>query len=172
MRREFLFRERIFHSDHGAADDVGGGALQTRVDRGAFVERADGGVGGLDLGIMTFAAEQRLDVPMHAAKVARRVHISADARKAFEIFADVGARFLARNPELVRQSERRNAVDDPEIDRLGAPPDFRRHSLDGDAEHFRSRHGVDVEPLAERALERRDIGDLGEQPQLDLRIVG
>ncbi len=30
LRREFLLRQRVFHPDHGAADDVGGGALQWR----------------------------------------------------------------------------------------------------------------------------------------------
>ena len=37
-------RQRLVHADHRAADDVGGGALDRRVDRGALVEGALGGV--------------------------------------------------------------------------------------------------------------------------------
>ena len=48
----------------------------------------------------------------------------------------------------------------------------RRHVLDRHPEHFRSGHGVNVEPFAEGLLQRLDAGDLGEEPQLDLRIVG
>ena len=31
---------------------------------------------------------------------------------------------------------------------------------------------MNVEPLAERVAQRLDTGDLGEKPQLDLRIIG
>jgi hypothetical protein len=61
-----------------------------------------------------------------------------------------------------------DAVDDAEVDRLGAAADLARHVLDRHAEHFRRRHGVDVEALAEGLLQRFDIGDGGQQPQLDL----
>ena len=61
---------------------------------------------------------------------------------------------------------------DAEIDRFGAAPHFRRHALDRHAEHFRCRHGVNVEPFLERILQRLDVGDMGEDAQLDLRIVG
>src|SRR5262249_18296616 len=44
LRGQLLLGERVLDTDHGAADDVGRGALQARVDRGAFVEGADRGV--------------------------------------------------------------------------------------------------------------------------------
>ena len=31
---------------------------------------------------------------------------------------------------------------------------------------------MNVEPIAERLAQRRNIGNLGQQPQLDLRVVG
>jgi hypothetical protein len=85
-----------------------------------------------------------------------------------EVFLDVGGGLFARDAELVGETECRNAVDDAEIDRLGAAPDFARHALDRHAEHFRCRHGVNVQTVAKRLLQHGNVGDLGEQPQLDL----
>ena len=92
--------------------------------------------------------------------------------KALEIFPDIGARLLAPDAELVGEAEGRDAVDDAEIDRLRAAPDFARHALDRHAEHFRSGHGVNVELIGEGLLQRRDVGDVSEKAQFDLAIVG
>ncbi len=59
LRVELLLGERRVHAHHGAADDVGGGALQARIDGGALVEGADRRVRMLDLRIVALAAEQR-----------------------------------------------------------------------------------------------------------------
>ena len=142
-RVEARFGERRHHADHGAADDVGGRALQPRVDGRALVEGADRGVRGLDVGVMAFPAKQSLDIAMLAAEIARLVHIGADAGEALEIFLDVGGGFLAGDAELVGKPERRDAVDDAEIDRLGAAADFARHAFHRHAEHLR-RIGFDV----------------------------
>ena len=40
-----------------------------------------------------------------------------------------------------------DAVDHAEVDRLGAAPNHRVHTLDGDAEHFRCRHRVNIVAL-------------------------
>ena len=45
LRVQLLLGERCVHAHHGAADDVGGGALQARIDRRALVEGADRRVG-------------------------------------------------------------------------------------------------------------------------------
>ena len=74
--------------------------------------------------------------------------------------------------ELVGEAEGRDAVDDAEVDRLGAAAHVGRHVLDRHAEHFRRRHGVNVDAVLERLAQRRHFGDFGQQPQLDLRIVG
>ena len=91
--------------------------------------------------------------------------------KALEIFLDVGGGFLAGDAELVGQPKRRDAVDDAEIDRFRPAAHLARHVLDRHAEHFRRRHGVNVEPVAEGLLQHGNVGDLGQQPQLDLRII-
>ena len=91
--------------------------------------------------------------------------------KRSKVFLDVGGGFLAGDAELVGQPKRRDAVDDAEIDRFRPAAHLARHVLDRHAEHFRCRHGVNVEPVAERLLEHGNVGDLRKQPQFDLRII-
>ncbi|MBA7476205.1 hypothetical protein ES707_11587 [subsurface metagenome] len=85
---------------------------------------------------MALATEQRLDIAVLAAELLSLVHVGADAGEALKVLLDVGGGFLAGDAELVGESERRDAVDDAEIDRLGAAAHFARHVLDRHAEHF------------------------------------
>ena len=77
-----------------------------------------------------------------------------------------------RNAELRGEPECRDAVDDAEVDGLGAPPHLGRHALDRHAEHLGRRHGVNVEPVREGLRQLRDVGDVGQHAQLDLAVVG
>ena len=106
-----------------------------------------------DVRIVALASEQRLDIAVLAAEIARLVHVGADARETLEIFLDVGGRLLARDAELVGEAERGNAVDDAEVDRLRAATHLARHVLDRHAEHFRRGHRVNVEAIIERLLQ-------------------
>ncbi len=121
---------------------------------------------------MDAPAERRLHVAVGAAEALGRFHVVADAGIALEIGLDVLAGLLLRDAELGRQAEGGDAVDDAEIDRLGLAPDHRVHALDRDAEHLGGGNGVDVVAVAEGALQRLDVGDMRQQAQLDLRIVG
>src|SRR5262245_16673757 len=109
---------------------------------------------------------------MLPAELARLVHVVADARETFEVVLDVGACFLAFDPELYGEAESRNSIDDAEVDRCCAAAHFSRHVLDWDAEHFRSGHGVNVDTILKRFSQSWNIGDFRKQPQFDLRIVG
>ena len=80
---------------------------------------------------MALAAEQRLHIEMLAAKLARLVHVGADAGEALEIFLDVIAGLFGFDAELGAEAEGGNPVDDAEIDRLGAAAHFRRHLSSG-----------------------------------------
>ena len=115
---------------------------------------------------------KRGHIAVGARNLLRRFHVVANAGEALEIFPDVGARLVAGDAQLVGEAESRNAVDDAEIDRLRAAPDFARHAFDRHAEHFRGGHRVNVEVVREGALERWDVGEMGEEPELDLAIVG
>jgi hypothetical protein len=73
--------------------------------------------------------------------------------------------------QLVGQPERRDAVDDAEIDGLGPAADGRVHVLDRHVEHLRCGHGVNVQTIRESLLELRNVGDMGQHAQLDLAVV-
>src|SRR5262249_32716284 len=132
---QLLCRQRIIHADHGAADDVGSAALQPGIDRGALVEGADRRVGSADIGGMAFAAEQWAHIALLLRDRLGLLYVIADAGEALKIFADIGTGLLTADAELVRETEGGNAVDDAEIDRLGAAADLAWHVLDRYAEH-------------------------------------
>ncbi len=164
--------QRRAHPDHGAAQDVGGAALDRRVDRCALKVAAHTGIPRVDLRIMNPAAEDRLHEPHVMRALLGRVHVVADAGEALEIGLDVGAGLLARDAELIGEPERGDPVDDAEVDGFGAPAHLGRHALDRHAEHFRRRHGMNVEPVREGTFELRNIGNVRKNAQLDLRVVG
>src|SRR5262249_10639321 len=120
---------------------------------------------------MAFAAEQREHIAMLLCERLGLLHVVADAGETLEIFPDIGAGLVAADAELIGEPERRDAVDDAEIDRLGAAADFAGHVFHRYAEHFRGRHGVNVEPVAERFAQLLDARDLGGGPPLDLRGI-
>src|SRR5262249_5466357 len=140
-------------------------------DGGALVERSDRWVRRPDVRIVALAAEQGRHVAVLAAFLLSGVHVGADAGEALEIFFDIGCCLIARDTKLVGEAERRDAVDNAKTDRLRVAAYLARHTLDRHPEHLRGGHGVDVEAVAESLPERWDVGDLGEQAQLDLRII-
>ena len=158
------------HPDHRAADDVGGRPLDRRVDRGAL-RKARRRPLGIDLGRVDFPAEQRLDVKVLLREGLGFVHVIADAGEAFEIAVDEALRLGPRDAQVARKTEARDAVDHPEIDRLGLPPHFGRHLVERHVEHFQRGGGVDVLPLLERLFQRVDPGDVRQNPQLDLAVI-
>ena len=142
--------ERRRHLDHRPLDDVGGRALQRRVDGRALGEAALGVVLVVDAGKVAAAAENGLDIAVAAAELPGPFHVVADAGIALEIGRDVALRLAPLNAELAGQPKGADAVDDAEVDRLGAAPDGRVHALDRHAEHLARRHRVDVGTIRER----------------------
>ena len=81
-------------------------------------------------------------------------------------------RLLARDLEVLGEAERRDPVDDPEVDHLRDRA-LRRGQLGRlDAEHLGRGRRVDVLAALERLAQLRLAGDVREDPQLDLRVVG
>ncbi len=77
------------HADHGALDDIGGAALDGRVDRGALGEAAARRVLVVDPGHVDLAPEQGLDEAGLAAGRLGPLHVVADAGVALEVSLDV-----------------------------------------------------------------------------------
>ena len=93
-------------------------------------------------------------------------------REARQVRVDVGLRLLPRDLEVLREPERRDAVDDPEVDHLGHVALVFRQRGRILREHLGSGRGVDVLAALERLPQLRLAGDVREDPQLDLRVVG
>ena len=85
---------------------------------------------------MAFAPEERKDIAVLLGERFACFHVVAYAGKPLEILSDIGPGLLALDPELVGEPERRDAIDNPEIDGLGATAHIRRHALDGNSEHL------------------------------------
>ena len=98
-------------------------------------------------------------------------HIRRDAGIPREILIDELLRGATLDAELRRQSERAHAVDQSEVHRLDVPALVRRDLADRHAEDLGRRRFVNVLSFGERFLQRRIAGQMGHDPQLDLRIV-
>ncbi len=60
----------------------------------------------------------------------------------------------------------------PKLIALALAADHRVHALHRHVEHFARRHRVNVDAVVEGLAQARDVGDVGEQAQFDLRVVG
>src|SRR6202140_1760395 len=121
---------------------------------------------------MAFAAEQRFHKTVLFRERLGLLDVVADAGKTLEIFADIGAGFLALDAALVGKSKGGNAVDDAEIGDIPPAAPAGARVLPRHAEHSRRRRGVDIRVVAERVEELLDAGDSGEDPQQYLGIIG
>ena len=158
--------------DHGQLDEVGGGALQRRVDGGALGKAALIGVAALDVGDGTDAAEERAHAALAARGFKGLFDEFLDARIAREVAVDVGARLLLRNAQLRGQAEGRDAIDDAEVDGLGAIARLLVHLVERHAEDLAGGEGVDVFVALVSAHQQRVTREVGQKAQFDLGIIG
>src|SRR5439155_1537216 len=80
--------------------------------------------------------------------------------------------FVQGDAELAGEGEGSLPVNRGEVDGLGARPDLGGDLLLGHAEDERRGLSVNIPAPLERLHERRVAGEMGEQPQLDLGVVG
>src|SRR5205823_4223364 len=171
-RGKTALSHRPLDRDHGYLDQVGGGSLERRVGRSALAERADIEVPVLQLRDVAASPEQRLHVPPLARLGDGPIEPGPHAGEPRKILRDELFRLLLGDAELAGEGERSLSVDRGEIDRLRPAAHLRRHLLLGHVKDARRRLAMDVPTLLEGPHERRVAGQVGEQPQLDLRVVG
>ena len=92
----------------------------------------------------------------------------ADPGKALVIAVDDRLAFFLGHAEPTGDAPRRAAVEDREIDRLGLVAGV---AIDP-SEQFLGGQAVNIDAIAERILQLRDVGHVRRQPKLDLAIVG
>ena len=74
--------------------------------------------------------------------------------------------------DVLGKGEGGNAVDDAKVHRLGRPAHVGRHPVRGHSKDLRGGDGVDVHPIPEGLNHGLIPGHVGQQPQLDLGVVG
>ena len=158
--------------DHGDLDHVGGGSLNRGVDGIAFGKAADGGVARGDVAQVTAALHHGFNIAVAAGRFDGAVHVSLDIRVFHEILVNDFGGLLARNAQPFGQSEGGNSIDDPEIDHLGIAAHLFGYLSEGYAIHFCRGGRVDVEPLVEISDHPGIAAQVGDDAQLDLRVVG
>ena len=109
-------------ADHGELDQVGGGSLQWRVDGGALGESAQVRVLAVDVGDGAHTSEEREDLAVATCLLERAVDEAANATVLFEVSVDELLGLARLDADLLGKSEGREAVDDAEVDGLGAAP--------------------------------------------------
>ena len=167
-----LLAQPVVDPDHRDLDHVRRRSLHDRVDGEPLAERARLPVADADLGDRPAPAEQRRHVAVALGLLDRALDEVLHVREAREVGVDVLLRLLARDLEVLREAERRDAVDDPEVDHLGDVALVLRQRRRVLAEHLRGRRRVDVLVPRERLAQPRLAGDVREDAQLDLAVVG
>src|SRR6185437_12515521 len=136
--------EQPLNPDHGDFDEIGGSALQRRVYGRPLRKTTGSRIAAVHIRNRSNAAEQRFGDAGFANFGDGPVEEFANAGITLEIAADVQFRFLAVDAELLRQPERRLAVDDTKVDGLRSAAHFRGDHDEIDMKHLGSRSRVDV----------------------------
>src|SRR3546814_17876689 len=116
------------------------------------------------------AAKQGFDEAAFARAMAGAVHEVTDPRITAEEAFDVVLRFAARDAELARQTERRHAVDQAEVDRLGVAALVATDLIERQAEDFSGGCLVTVAAIAQPRLHARIAGNILHPPHFHLRL--
>ena len=167
-----LLAQPVVDPHHRHLDDVGVRALHDEVDGEPLAERARLPVRGAQLRHRAPPAEQARRVAVARGVLDRPRDEVLDVREAGEVRVDVRLRLLARDLEVLGEPERRDPVDDPEVDHLRDRALAGRQLGRVHAEHLRGGRRVDVLAAREGLAQLRLAGDVREDPQLDLRVVG
>ena len=167
-----LLAQPTLDRNHRDLDDVRVRALHHEVDRDPLAESARRAVTHPQLGHRPATPEQARHVAVTLGLLDRARDEVLDEREAREVGVDVLLRLLARDLEVLGEAEGRDPVDDPEVDHLRDRPLAGGQLGRVDAQHLRRRRRVDVLPTLECLPQLRLAGDVGEDPQLDLRVVG
>ena len=158
---------------HRQLDQVGSASLDHRVDRQSFPKAPGVPVGAMDLRDVAPATKDRGHIPMVGSLPDARLEEAVDAGKASLVVGDQGkGAVVVQVTDPARQSPRRDAVDDPEIDGLGLVALVPGNILGAPAEDLGSDGGVDVQSPVECVEKAGILRQMGKDAQLDLRIVG
>ena len=171
-RLQTLLGQRAIHVDHGDLHDVGRRPLDDHVDREALALLAQLPTTRPQLGHLATAAEQGRDVAVLGALDDRLLDEPPHRGKAGEVALDELVGLGVGDVEPVGHPVSREAVDDSVVDHLRLGAHSGVDLVGGDAEDPARGRRVDILAAAEDLLQHILPGDVREQPQLDLGVVG
>ena len=163
--------ERLVAADHRDLHDVGRGPLDHHVDREPLALLAQLPASRPELRDLAAPAEQGRDVAVLGSLRDRLLDPPGHGREARQVALDELVGLLLRDVEPVGHPPCGQAVDDAVVDHLRLGPHPGIDLVRCDPEHPAGGRGVDILALAEDLLQRVLAGDVGQQPQLDLRVV-
>ena len=136
--------QAVGYGNHGAFDEVGGGALHGGVDGGALGAGAGVGVFGADVGQVEAAAEQGFYVALGGGFFFGALHVFGHAGVAGEVAVDKVFGGQIVDAQRFGQAVLTHAVDQAEVDGFGVAALLGADVFRRDAEHFGGGAAVHV----------------------------
>src|ERR1700676_3326973 len=166
------FAERVVHQDHGLLHDVRRASLDGHVHGHALGGEAELAGGGSDVSDVAAPADEGFDKAVLASVIARLLEVCGHCGEVAKVRVDKRMRLLATHPGIAGKPEIAEPVDHAEVDHLGDPAHVRGDVLGRDRVHLRGGTPVNVFAALECLDELALTADVGEDPQLHLRVVG
>ena len=169
--RQFL-PQAFPHRHHSQLHDVRRGALDGHVQGHSLPEGTEVEVGGLQLRQVPPPVEQRLHIALLPGPLHNGVHIRPDAWEGGEVGLHIRLGLRHAHADVLAQGEGGDAVDDAEVHCLGLAAHLMSYLVRRHVEHLGRRLRVEVPAGAEGGDHGLVPSHVGQQPQLDLGVVG
>ena len=157
---------------HRQLDDVGGSALNGGVAGHPLTAGPDVVVVAGQLGQGAAASEEGGHIAAGPGVGDGLVHIAAHLRESGQIVFQEGVGLLDADADVLREAVSALAVHDAEVDGFGRGAETGRDLLEGQVVDLRGGAAVDVLAGQEGLLHMLVAGDVGEDAQLDLAVIG
>ena len=159
------------HLDHGQLHNIRRRTLDGHVQRHPLPEGPGRKLGRLDLRQRPAAVEQRLHIAVLPGLRHHVLHIPLHAGEARKIGVHIVLGVRRSDPQVLGQGEGGDAVHNAEIHRLGCPAHLSGDLRNRHAEDLGGGDGVEILPGEECVPHGLVLGDVGQQPQLDLAVI-
>ena len=168
---EALCCQPLIQPDHRDLHDIRRGSLDRHVDRHPLPRSAKGRIGRAQLRDLAAASQEGRDEPIPPRGLLDVEHVVADPGVRGEVRADEFLRLLAADAGPAGQTEVAHPVGEAEVDHLG-----HRSLVAGDligrlVEHAGRRLSMNVGLARECRSQVLVAGHVGDDPELDLRVV-
>ena len=157
---------------HRNLHDVAGGALDRHVDGFAFGGATDVGVAIVDARQRTDAAVERSHKAVFAGLHRDFIHVAAHAFVGRVIIIDYFAGFLPRNAHALRQTPWLDRIGNCEVHNFGEASSFLEFFVGLRSKHQPRSPRVNIIAVAKSIQHYFIAGDVRQQTQLELRIIG